>query len=674
MQRRNLLLTLGLVLSLVMSGMIAGALGEEENPIPNAVIQNDEGGPEIIRGEVTYTNPFFAVGVSSPIIILEDQTGFVDRERDYLFPVSSQTLGQITSEFTESPFNYTLSLPIEPEAPLNDVDNDGQADTGVMIFAVAYWSNTFGDIFLEERDQYGGGWSTAYASTRTSPAAETRGEYTGGQVIIYAPEPGQGFPSGFGDDGMLFTEDDPIVTVPQGYTIVDMDTDPFTFDRTAEPVIDLIEGEGAEAEDYSNQSYTEAFASLINKFRQDYAFTEYYGIDWDEKLAEFMPRVEEAENSANPDEFAFVLQDFVWSIPDGHIGMSLTQGLFDRFLEETDGSIGIAIRETSDGEVLVNYVVEDSPADNVGIGLGTAIVAINGTPIDEVVSNTRAWSEPFSTDHVARLQRLRYAVRFELGTDVDVTFVNEDGDEETVTLTTYAERESWSFSSFNRDTSGYELPVEYRPLENDYLYATITGFLDDSRLTIQLWERMISNANENGAPAIIIDMRNNGGGSGFLADQMAAYFFDEPLTLGNTGFYDEDLDQFYFDPETEDIFYLPPEELRYDGEVVVLVGPNCSSACEFFSYNMTLEDRATVVGQYPTGGLGGSVEQVFMPDDISVQLTIGRAVDADGDIHIEGQGVAPDVVVPVNEETLFSDGDPILEAAIDYLREQGVGQ
>ena len=674
MQRRNLLLTLGLILSLVMSGMIAGALGEEENPIPNAVIQNDEGGPEIIRGEVTYTNPFFAVGVSSPIIILEDQTGFVDRERDYLFPVSSQTLGQITSEFTESPFDYTLSLPIEPEAPLNDVDNDGQEDTGVMIFAVAYWSNTFGDIFLEERDQYGGGWSTAYASTRTSPAAETRGEYTGGQVIIYAPDPGQGFPSGFGDDGMLFTEDDPIVTVPQGYTIVDMNTDPFTFDRTAEPVIDLIEGEGAEAEDYSDQSYTEAFESLINKFRQDYAFTEYYGIDWDEKLEAFMPRIEEAENSANPDEFAFVLQDFVWSIPDGHIGMSLTQGLFDRFLEETDGSIGIAIRETSDGEVLVNYLVEDSPADEAGIQLGTEIVAIDGTPIDEVVSNTRAWSEPFSTDHVARLQRLRYAVRFELGTDVDVTFVNEDGDEETVTLTTYAERESWSFSSFNRDTSGYELPVEYRSLENDYLYATITGFLDDSRLTIQLWERMISNANENGAPAIIIDMRNNGGGSGFLADQMAAYFFDEPLTLGNTGFYDEDLDQFYFDPETEDIFYLPPEELRYDGEVVVLVGPNCSSACEFFSYNMTLEDRATVVGQYPTGGLGGSVEQVFMPDNISVQLTIGRAVDADGEIHIEGQGVAPDVVVPVNEETLFSDGDPVLEAAIDYLREQGVGQ
>ena len=44
----------------------------------------------------------------------------------------------------------------------------------------------------------------------------------------------------------------------------------------------------------------------------------------------------------------------------------------------------------------------------------------------------------------------------------------------------------------------------------------------------------------------------------------------------------------------EQRFYLPAEELRYDGEVAVLVGPNCNSACEFFSYDMTLEDRAAI--------------------------------------------------------------------------------
>jgi hypothetical protein len=50
-----------------------------------------------------------------------------------------------------------------------------------------------------------------------------------------------------------------------------------------------------------------------------------------------------------------------------------------------------------------------------------------------------------------------------------------------------------------------------------------------------------------------------------------------------------------------------------------------------------------------------------------VRMTVGRNVDMNGEIHIEGKGVPPMVKVPVNEETLFDPGDPILEAAIDYL-------
>jgi hypothetical protein len=162
-------------------------------------------------------------------------------------------------------------------------------------------------------------------------------------------------------------------------------------------------------------------------------------------------------------------------------------------------------------------------------------------------------------------------------------------------------------------------------------------------------------------------MRQNGGGSGFLADQMAAYFFDEPLELGNTGRYNKETGDFYFDERGIERFYLPAEDLRYQGEVAVLIGPNCNSACEFFSYDMTIEDRAAIVGQFPTAGLGGSIEDFQMPEGERFRFTIGRAVDVNGEIHIEGKGVPPTVDVPVDEETLFSEGDPILEAALNYL-------
>ena len=170
----------------------------------------------------------------------------MDRDANFLMPPASQVLGQITSDFFTSPFSYSISLPIEPAASLRDVDNDGDSDSGVMVYAIAYWNTVYGDPYLEQRDLYGGGWSTAYVSTHVSTAIDTLYEIDGGVMLVYAPDAAQGFPSGFGDDGLLFTEDDPIVGLPAGYTLVNLDDDPFTFDRSHVATVDLIEGEGAE--------------------------------------------------------------------------------------------------------------------------------------------------------------------------------------------------------------------------------------------------------------------------------------------------------------------------------------------------------------------------------------------------------------------------------------------
>ncbi len=653
-------------LLLALAFLLLPGIALAQDAPPPADIVNDEGGPVSITGQVTYTNPRFTLGVAEPVIILEDQAGFVDRNERFLMPPESQTLGQITSDFFTSPFSYTLALPIEPQGSLRDVDNDDEEDLGVQVFAVAYWTNTFGDPFLEERDLFGGGWSTAYASTRVSEDAETEREIIGGKFLVYAPDDEQGFPSGFGEDGLLFTEDDPIVTLPQGYTVVDMDTDPFTFDRSRHPVIDLIEPEGAALVDYSDLSYTEAFDALVEKMRKEYAFTEYKGIDWDALHEKFRPRFQKADEEKDSLTYLRALRDFAWSIPDGHISGPF---ILEDFRKATDGGLGIAVRELDDGRVIVNFLLQGSPAEEAGIQLKAEILAIDGVPIDEAIANTQPWSAPFSSEHVLRLQQLRYVTRFPLGKEVEVTFRNPGSDSErTVTLTTVPERDSFRFSSFNVGLTGFELPIEYKILEDSgYAYVKIYSFSDNSLLTVQLWERMMRTLNDQGVPGLIVDMRQNGGGKGFLADQMAAYFFDEPLVLGNTGYYDEDRGEFYFDPRFEDRFYLPAEELRYRGAVTVLVGPNCNSACEFFAYDTTLQDRATVVGFYPTAGLGGSVDLVLMPENEYFQFTIGRGVDAEGNIHIEGKGVPPDVKVPVTEETLFSDGDPVLEAAVEYL-------
>lgn len=661
-------LKFGLAACFLLAALMSGTILAQD--IPPAQIVNDEGGPVLITGNLTYTDPLFTAGVGEPLIILEDQAGFVDRNEGFLMSPESQVMGQITSDFYSSPVSYSIALPIEPQATLKDVDNDGEADTGVMIYAVAYWTNVFGPAFLEERDLFGGGWSTAYASTHISPNPNAKGEVIGGKYLIYALDDQQGFPSGFGADGLLFTDDDPIVSIPQGYSVVDMDTEPFTFDRSREVTIDTIEGEGSAVDDFSSMAYSEAFDAMIDKFRTEYAFTELKNLDWDAISAKFRPQFEEAEANRDPLAYVRALQHFTWAIPDGHVASSAF--INSDFARDTDGSLGIAIRDLDDGRVIVSYLVENSPAAEASVQLRAEILSINNQPIGDAISAAVPYSSPFSTDHAKRLQQLRYAVRFPLGTQVELTFRNPgDSEAQTVNLDTVNERESWSFSfnaiGTNAGQTGFELPLEYKLLDSGLGYVKIYSFFDNDRLTVDLWERLIQNLNQLNVPGLIIDMRQNGGGNGFLAAQMAAYFFDQPHELYKVGRYDRELGEFYFDPNPRFRFYLPPEDKRYDGDVAVLVGPACASACEFFSYAMTVENRAAVVGQYATAGLGGGIEQFFMPEGQVVQLPVSRPIDADGNIIIEGVGIEPTVKVVVDEETLFTSGDPVLDAAVGYL-------
>lgn len=634
---------------------------------PPAPIVNDEGGPVSITGVVTYTNPFFTLGVAAPVVILEDQAGFVDRDQFFLMPIESQTLGQITSDFFESPFSYSLALPIEPQGTFRDVDNNGEADSGVQIFAIAYWTNTFGDPFLEERDLYGGGWSTAYASTRVSEEAATEREIVGGRFLVYAPDDQQGFPGGFGSDGLLFTEDDPIVQLPQGYTVVDMDSDPFTFDRARQQVIDLIEPSGAALVDYSELSYLDAFNALIDQLKNEYAFTEYKGIDWEALRGELSDDFADATRRRDAALYRQALRDLAWAIPDGHVSGPFLQNEFA--LANANG-IGLVVKETSDGRFLVTWLLSEGPAEGAGIELGAELLSLNGLPMADVVDNTIGWLGPYSTDHNRRLSQTVFATRFPLQSrDVTVSWENPGDGVETAVLPIEFEQESLFAALQEVIPTGFELPLDYELLpDSNIVVARIYSFSDNALLTVQLWERLMRQLNESGADGLIIDMRLNGGGSGFLADQMAAYLFDEPLTLGSVGSYDKDRGEFYFDPRGVNRFYLPDESLRFLGPVAVIVGPNCASACEFFSYDLTLNGRAAIVGHYPTAGLGGSIKQVLMPEEEYFTFTAGRAVDNDGNIHIEGIGIVPTLLVPVTEESLLGGRDVLLETAVGALR------
>jgi hypothetical protein len=82
---------------------------------------------------------------------------------------------------------------------------------------------------------------------------------------------------------------------------------------------------------------------------------------------------------------------------------------------------------------------------------------------------------------------------------------------------------------------------------------------------------------------------------------------------------------------------------------------------------MTLDDRAIIVGHTPTAGAAGAVTEVKMPEDESFGFAIGRPFDADGNLLLEGIGVVPDIDVPLDEATIFSEEDVVLQAAVRFL-------
>ncbi len=654
--RRVLLLLAALILALPV-------LAQDEPPA--AEIINDEGGPVIVQGQMNYTNLLLTAGVAQPIVLLEDQAGYVDRDFGFIFPPESQVLGNFTSDFYVPPVDYSISLPIEPRGTLVDVDNDDTEDTGVMIYTPAYWNNIFGDPFLEARDAGGGGWSTAYAGTDTNAESEVRS----GDYLVYAPEEGQGFPSGFGEDGLLFTEDDPIVTIPQGWTIVNMNQETFTFDRSRIANIDLLEPQSLELNDFTDMSYTEAFEATIDLLRREYSFTEYKNVDWDALAEEYALRIEEAE--ANNDAFAYKLamRDFSYEIPDGHVNLfgAGAAELQSLFLEAISGGLGMNIMELDDGRVIVSFVLPDGPAASARIQEGDEIVGINGVSIQDALEETMIFGG-YSTPYFTRLQQLRYIMRSPVGTQVDVTYRNSGtGELDTVTLTSVNETETFSRTSVQAGAPAFVGPVEFDILESGYGYVQINSFFENEVLTIQDWEYFLTAVKDANIPGIVIDVRYNGGGSPVLANQMAGYFYDEETVVGFRASYNDDTGEFFVREEAPTIVYPAPEPFRYDGEVVVMVGPACASACETFSYAMSLLDNVEIVGQYPSQGLGGGVQDFLLPEGLRFRYTVNRGLNGNQEIHIEGIGVVPTVPVPITEETVFSDEDVVLQAAVAQL-------
>jgi hypothetical protein len=178
---------------------------------------------------------------------------------------------------------------------------------------------------------------------------------------------------------------------------------------------------------------------------------------------------------------------------------------------------------------------------------------------------------------------------------------------------------------------------ELKILDGNIGYLNLTGFapIEFSKETVTAAMKFLENTD-----AVIIDLRDNGGGNAEAVQLLCSYFFDAAPRHLNSLYYKET-------NETQDFYSLEKIDGKRmtDVPLYVLTSGYTFSAAEEFSYNMQTQKRATLVGEV-TGG--GANPNDFVPagNGFILSVSIGRAINPITKTNWEGTGVKPDIETP----------------------------
>ena len=142
------------------------------------------------------------------------------------------------------------------------------------------------------------------------------------------------------------------------------------------------------------------------------------------------------------------------------------------------------------------------------------------------------------------------------------------------------------------------------------------------------------------ADALIIDLRDNGGGAPDMVGYLVSAFTPADADIYNV-FHARDGTT----SEAPAIFYSNPD---LDRPLYVLTSARTASAAEAFAYTLQAAERATVVGEITAGGAnpGGDVET---ESGFTVFVSFGSPINAVTGGNWEGTGVHPDVAVSAED-------------------------
>ena len=306
-----------------------------------------------------------------------------------------------------------------------------------------------------------------------------------------------------------------------------------------------------------------------------------------------------------------------------------TEEEYQSLIDSTSGSyygIGVEISQNmSTGIITISRIFEGSPAEEAGLLPGDVIYKIAGQEVT--------------------------------GEDLNKVVSLIKGEEYTTVSVEVARDGQSGYLEFEVERRTIEVPtVESEMLEDNIGYIAITSFDD---VTTEQFMTALDTLESQGMEALIVDLRNNGGG---LVSSVCA-ILDRLLPEGLI-VYTEDK---YGNREEE----FSDAENYFDKPMAVLVNGNSASASEIFAGAIKDYGIGTLVGTTTYGK--GIVQKIYpLSDGTAVKLTVSKYYTPNGN-NIHGTGIEPDVTVELSEDLMYEvevpkEEDNQLQAAIEALQ------
>lgn len=392
------------------------------------------------------------------------------------------------------------------------------------------------------------------------------------------------------------------------------------------------------------QTNLASFETVWTTIRDKHWETNPGGLDWQAIHAEYRPRVEAA---ASTDVARAIMREMIGRLKQTHF--AIFPAAVYQVLDADgsgDGWPGFDAH-VLDGRVIVTDVYQPQ-FDASKIKAGWEILQANGVDLAPVVAKLQA--DP--AIHELQLERAVAArLSGQIGATRSMVFADQNNARVRLDVKLLAPR---------GELSGFgNLPPQPVWFESKKLgntgYIRFNIFLDLVHVMQEFGDAVQQCAHCDG---IIIDVRGNPGGIGAMAMGMAGWLIKQP---------GERLGVMYMRGATLN-FFINPRAEAFEGPVAVLVDGSSASTSEIFAGGLKDLGRARVFGTRTAAAALPSVI-TRLPNGDGFQYAVANYISQGGK-PLEGNGVVPDVEVKLTREALLAGHDPVVDAALDWIRKQ----